>query len=370
MVNSYTSHIGEEPVLQSNLTSFFNNNCNLKPYFRASYQNSEGRTYKCITNQIKQHFRPHTYSLTNFKIFHQNVRGITHKTEELLISLSQVNPQVLCLTEHHLRHEEISIINLGQYTLGAHYCRRNFKQGRVFINNKILFDVIDLKQFNKEKDFEICALKIQLMSTYLIVLCVYRSPSGNFPCFLTQLEIVLNKLYKISTNIILCGDFNVNFLNITSRAPLLESLLHSFCLESTVDFLTRNMHTSHTIIDNIFLGKKRFNLKVHPLINGISDHDAHLAILFNLTCPSKPPPICSRVIDDYSAKKFVELLSYESWEAVFSNDNINIIFNSFSDTYLRIFQSCFPIKKKPIFSNFKPWLTHGTKISCANKKKF
>jgi hypothetical protein len=77
----------------------------------------------------------------------------------------------------------------------------------------------------------------------------------------------------------------------------------------------------------------------------------------------------SRVIDDHSAKKFVKLLSYESWEAVFSNDNINIIFNSFSDTYLRILQFCFPIKKKPFLSNFKPWLTHDIKISCANKKK-
>jgi len=174
-----------------------------------------------------------------------------------------------------LRQEEISIINLGQYILGAYYCRRNFKQGGVsiFILNNILFDVIDLEQFNKEKDFEICALKIQIMSTYLIVLCVYRSPSGNFPYFLTQLEIVLNKLYKISTNIILCGDFNVNFLSITSRAPLLVSLLHSFCLESTVEFPTRNMHTAHTIIDNSFLDKKIFNIKVHPLINGISDHD-------------------------------------------------------------------------------------------------
>jgi hypothetical protein len=137
-----------------------------------------------------------------------------------------------------LRPEEISTINLGQYTLGAHYCRRNFKQGAVsiFILKNILFDVIDLKQFNKEKHFEILALKIQLMSTYLLVLCVYRSPSGNFPYFLTQREIVVNKLYKISTNIILCVDFNVNLLNITLRTPLLESLHHSFCLESTVEF--------------------------------------------------------------------------------------------------------------------------------------
>lgn len=45
------------------------------------------------------------------------------------------------------------------------------------------------------------------------------------------------------------------------------------------------------------------------------------------------------------------------------------MFNSFSDTYLRIFQSCFPIKQKPIHHNHKPWLTQGIRISCANKKK-
>jgi hypothetical protein len=48
--------------------------------------------------------------------------------------------------------------------------------------------------------------------------------------------------------------------------------------------------------------------------------------LLNLTCPSKPTPTISRVIDDHSVKKFVELLSYESWDAVFSNDNTRAVF--------------------------------------------
>jgi hypothetical protein len=110
MVNSKTSHTGNELILQSNPTSSSNFNFNFKSYFKASYQNSEDKTYKCATKQIKQHLRPHICSPSNFKVLHQNVRGITHKTEELLISLFQIDPQVLCLTEHHLRPEEISII--------------------------------------------------------------------------------------------------------------------------------------------------------------------------------------------------------------------------------------------------------------------
>ena len=116
--------------------------------------------------------------------------------------------------------------------------------------------------------------------------------------------------------------------------------------------------------------KKTLNSQVYPLINGISDHDAQVVILPDLTYSfSKSPSICRRVIDDYSVQKFIELLSHESWEAVFLNDNINTIFNSFSDTYLKIFQSCFLIKQKPNPSNFKLWLTQGIKIYCANNKK-
>ena len=172
MVTSNFSLCGKQLVSQSNSTSLTTFNFNSKFYYKATYLNSGIKTYSCITNPIEQHLRSHTHNPNNFKILHQNVRGLTHKTEEFLVSLSQINPQVLCLTEHHLKPQEISIINLGQYTLGAHYCRRNFKQGRVsiFILHNILFHITDLKQFNKEKDFEICALKIHVMSIYLLIL--------------------------------------------------------------------------------------------------------------------------------------------------------------------------------------------------------
>jgi hypothetical protein len=48
------------------------------------------------------------YHETNsLKIFHQNICGLSNKSNELLISLLPNPPQVLCLTEHHSRSEEI-----------------------------------------------------------------------------------------------------------------------------------------------------------------------------------------------------------------------------------------------------------------------
>jgi hypothetical protein len=63
-----------------------------------------------------------------FTVLHQNMRGITNKIEEFLISLPSNAPQVICLTEHHLRTEEIGNVNFGQYTLGSAFCRQTFKQ--------------------------------------------------------------------------------------------------------------------------------------------------------------------------------------------------------------------------------------------------
>jgi len=87
------------------------------------------------------------------------------------------------------------------------------------------------------------------------------------------------------------------------------------------------------------------------------------------TAMFKTPLIYIREINDYSIQIFIELLSYETWDTIFSNDNTNEIFNSFLGIYLKIFQTSFSLKKKTALLNFKPWLTQGIKNSCTNKKK-
>jgi hypothetical protein len=62
-------------------------------------------------------------------------------------------------------------------------------------------------------------------------------------------------------------------------------------------------------------------------------------------------------------------LTYESWDNVFLYDDVNLSFNYFLNTYLRIFYSSFPIKKIHYTSHTKAWLTQGIKISCINKRK-
>ena len=53
----------------------------------------------------------------------------------------------------------------------------------------------------------------------------------------------------------------------------------------------------------------------------------------------------------------------------FCETDVNIIFNNFLNTFLRIFYSSFPVNKSQHSYKQKPWLTTGVRISCANKRK-
>jgi len=125
-----------------------------------------------------------------------------------------------------------------------------------------------------------------------------------------------------------------------------------------------------TLIDNIYINTYRLEFSVHPLINGLSVHDAQIITLSNnFISVSRHVFSFTRKINSYSISKFTSLLSYENWEDVFLETYVNIIFNNFLNTFLRIFCSSFPIIKSKYSYKQKPWLTTGIRISCANKRK-
>ena len=124
---------------------------------------------------------------------------------------------------------------------------------------------------------EACAFRLLYNSYNICILTIYRAPTGNFTCFIKKLEAILCSLYTLNTQLIICGDTNVNYLVYNSRRKILDAVLSSFNLSSTVYFPTRLQNKSATAVDNIFIGTSKFpNYVVSPLYNGLSDHDAQL----------------------------------------------------------------------------------------------
>jgi len=109
---------------------------------------------------------------------------------------------------------------------------------------------------------------------------------------------------------------------------------------------------------------------VHPIINGLTDHDAQIVDLAHT--PSTIPSLSYSVFrktNRNSICAFKDLLSYQNWEDVFLDENVNIIFNNFLKTCLRIFNTCFPTIITHASQKLKPWLTTGIRTSCENKCK-
>ncbi|PNF24939.1 hypothetical protein B7P43_G09362 [Cryptotermes secundus] len=308
-------------------------------------------------------------------IYHQNIRGINNKIEELLSQWESKLPHVFCFTEHHLSKPEITCTVITNYNLGAYYCRKSKKSSGVsiYVHHNLQFTPNDLDEYCTDQDIEICAVKLHNFSISTSILTVYRSPTGNFLYFLNILESVLTQIYSASIDIILCGDINVNYLDEAgTKKQKLDSLLASYNLYSIVNFPTRVTNTSATATDNFFIDKHRNEIySINSLSNGLSDHDAQILSLRNLKFPNSPNYfINERDINESTILDFKLNLNCETWADVFAvEEDVNLMFNNFLNNYLIIFNHSFPYKKYSSIQKDKAWLTTGIKISCARKRQ-
>jgi exonuclease III len=170
-------------------------------------------------------------------MFHQNIRGLKVKHDELICSLisHKVAPHLICLSEHYLTEQNLITINPENYNLSSNFSHTNYNGTRFDLQHSLL----DVSQFCIEKNFEICAVQIDLGNYYVIVVCIYRSQSGNFYNFLNQLDLTLKHLYKPRTEFIICDDLNVNFLIDTDFKLQLSLLFQTYNLFCIVEFPTR-----------------------------------------------------------------------------------------------------------------------------------
>ena len=201
--------------------------------------------------------------------------------------------------------------------------------------NNLHFANINMDKYSKEMDIEICAIKIHTHKTScaIVIVTVYRSPTGGVTYFLNTLETAIDQLYNNTANIIICGDFNINYLSDNKKKQKLNSLLTSYSLYSIIDFPTRTNNTTSTAIDNIFINKfKHWNYKIYSLINGLSDHDAKILSLPDTSISNNGNELYTyREINAHLLNEFQMNLSHEAWENVFNNNDkdTNTTFNNF-----------------------------------------
>jgi len=148
-------------------------------------------------------------------------------------------------------------------------------------------------------------------------------------------------------------------------------LLLSYKLYSNVNFPVRIYNISITAIDSIFIDKVKYeNYSIHPLVNGLSGHDAQIITINNITLDKHINQAQSiRKFNKFSISQFAVNLSYKNRDNVFKEGDVNTISNNFLNTYLRSFNFSFPLQKIYRIHNNKPWITTGIKTSCQHKRE-
>jgi hypothetical protein len=98
-------------------------------------------------------------------IFHQNIRGLYNKIDEILNTTAKNRPHVLSFTEHHSKTYQLENILFQNYKFGVKFCKEIYRNGRVciFIQESLQFSNVNVYSlFCKEKDLEACVIKLYL----------------------------------------------------------------------------------------------------------------------------------------------------------------------------------------------------------------
>ena len=133
----------------------------------------------------------------------------------------------------------------------------------------------------------------------------------------------------------------------------------------------RVQNTSATAVDHIFIDVSQLeSYMVTPIINGVSDHDVQLTISTDYSHILIHKFKTVRKINKYTISDFIDKLSCKSWDSIFNSEDVNAVFNSFLNIYLRIFYSSFPLKKViNRNNNVNKWITLDIKTTCWHKRE-
>ena len=197
--------------------------------------------------------------LCKLTVLHQNICSIRHKITELevLLSTELRHIDVIYLTEHWQNDQAISSMNICNFKLASAFCRRSSNHGGAGIYVTEGLHTREIKLFTKlceEKNFEMSL--IELPKHKLTIVCIYRSPDGQLEKFINNLDVVIRKLsQKNNKSLLLCGDWNIDFLKEdNSKKDLTEQLLR-YNLVNTIEVPTRRTTNSKSLLDVIIVEK-------------------------------------------------------------------------------------------------------------------
>lgn len=286
----------------------------------------------------------------------QNIQGLSGKVLELELFVECNNINIICITEHWLKHCDVSC-NVNNFQLSSLLSRKTTTCGGslILVKNDIKYierkDIVDL---SVERHVEVSCVELKS----LVIVCVYRPPKGSFETFESVMEDALKKLKQKNKPVAVCGDFNVDILESSALTTRLLTLFNSFNLVNQFLEPTRVTDHSATCIDNIFSECDPVNKLV--VKNITSDHYG-LQAAYQLDVADTPVTLQCRPITKTCLDNFKNSIYDKVSLMPYVHDDPNELYGNFFGLLIKEFNNSFKTKtiKCTQKLQFCQWATAG-----------
>jgi exonuclease III len=339
-----------------------------------------------ITRSLSKYYSEDTFNKMincsnlqdNIKILHLNICSYNRNHNNLWTYIKNIKSKfhIIALTETWSTFDnEDQIIYPGYITFAK--SRTTDRGGGValLVDESLQAQIISINgTFNSLLEYLFVNISLPNSSNIMIG-SLYRPPNSDVTNFNLDMETLLNSLPIHKKPCYICGDFNLNLLNINSHHPTNEFVnnMSSAYFRPLITMPTRLTGHSSTLIDNIFSNTLKLNEYPGILYADISDH---LPIFVILDCKidliKKSKFVMSRPNNEQATAHLYALLENETWNDIYNLSNPDDISILLNDKLNRAYNASFPLeqRKHRIYkTKTKPWLTKSLLKSCKKKNK-
>ena len=261
---------------------------------------------------------------SSFGILSLNAGSLSAKFNSLqtlleLLSTQNIHFPVICIQESWISDDSmLQLLQLEGYN-AFHVNATSSTHGGVITYVQDTYDVTIKTLVNTSNlwDGLFLEIKHENLKNKIIVGNIYKPPKDNNNCdningFVSELEPILSELSNTNSEVLICGDYNINLLKTNSEqhfSYFFDTMLsHSFFPKITFPMRVNNS-SGATLIDNIFCKLSSITLQTRAgiLLDEISDHYPYFISLDISLKPTKPPRLVKKRLN--SSKAIQDMLT-------------------------------------------------------------
>lgn len=310
---------------------------------------------------------PGPESNREISLFHLNSRSVRNKISYVECLAHEY--QVISITETHLdANYETSNLTIDGFHEPVRLDRNSHGGGvMVYVSNEIHFNRRRDLEFNQG---EVIWLELVTDKSTILLCTIYRPPGISSVRFWNDFQNSIDSAFSISTNVVIQGDTNVDFLTVTNSK--LHDITMLFNLDNVITEPTRITVNTSTLIDLVLVSDniKVIESSVLPVDDEISDHSATVAVI---ELPQKISCALTRNVWIYKDANFIlfnNLIRDYPWNVVLTAaSTLDESCELFTSKFLEFAKSSIPIKQVTIRKNDKPWFTSELRLEIRKRNR-